>query len=392
VKRLGLESRIIHPPSVGSVVHGGRLVPAPEGFALLAPAKLWPLLASPLLSPAGKLRACAEPLIGPGKAAGMDESVASFVRRRFGRELFEHLAEPIAGAIYMADLERLSLAATFPRFQAMERAHGSVTRALRQAGSSSKPPVTSVAALEGGLGQIVDALLDRLPSGAVSLGTGTSRILRSAEGFVVSLADGRSLAAAGVLIATPAPAAASILRELDPDLAAGLAAIAFASCATVTLAWPAGAIGRPPESLGFFVPKSAGLELVAGTHLHLKFPNRAPSGLFLVRAFLGGAARTDISGQTGAELIERASRELTRLFGVTEPFAWSHVVRHSRTMPQPAVGHPELVARIGARATELPALELAGGPLGAYGLPDSIAAAEGAAERLWERLAAQAAW
>jgi protoporphyrinogen oxidase len=51
-------------------------------------------------------------------------------------------------------------------------------------------------------------------------------------------------------------------------------------------------------------------------------------------------------------------------------------------MPQRKVGHPALVARLRARLATHPGLECAGGPVGAYGLADSIAEGEAAAERL----------
>src|SRR5581483_9388465 len=62
-----------------------------------------------------------------------DESLGSFVRRRFGREVLERVAQPLIGGIYTADPERLSLAATMPRFLQMERAHRSVIYAMWQA-------------------------------------------------------------------------------------------------------------------------------------------------------------------------------------------------------------------------------------------------------------------
>ena len=60
-----------------------------------------------------------------------DESLAEFVRRRLGREALERIAQPMAGGIYTADPETLSLRATLPRFQDMEREHRSLILGLR---------------------------------------------------------------------------------------------------------------------------------------------------------------------------------------------------------------------------------------------------------------------
>ena len=63
--------------------------------------------------------------------------LASFVRRRFGSEALERIAQPMVGGIYTADPEQLSLRATMPRFLEMEREHGSLIRALRTGSNPS---------------------------------------------------------------------------------------------------------------------------------------------------------------------------------------------------------------------------------------------------------------
>ena len=96
------------------------------------------MLRSPLLSPLGKLRVMIEPLI-PRRRGQRDESLASFVTRRLGREVLERIAQPLAGGIYTADPERLSMHATMPRFAEMEARYGSVIRGLRAAARKQAP-------------------------------------------------------------------------------------------------------------------------------------------------------------------------------------------------------------------------------------------------------------
>ena len=63
------------------MVHRGKLERIPAGFQLLAPLDARSFWKTPLISPAGKLRALMEPLL-PARPRE-DESLASFVRRRF---------------------------------------------------------------------------------------------------------------------------------------------------------------------------------------------------------------------------------------------------------------------------------------------------------------------
>jgi oxygen-dependent protoporphyrinogen oxidase len=89
----------------------------------MSPAKIWPIVTTPLLSPLGKLRLAWEYLTPPRRDEA-DESLESFVVRRFGREAFDRLIQPLIGGIYTADPAKLSMAATLPQFLEMERRQG----------------------------------------------------------------------------------------------------------------------------------------------------------------------------------------------------------------------------------------------------------------------------
>lgn len=390
-ERLGLRDRLIFPPGRTDILHRGRLVPVPEGFALLAPTRWRPLLDSPLLSWTGKLRARFEPWVPPGP--GDDESVGGFVRRRFGSQVLERLVEPMVGGITMADLEHLSLAATFPRFLALERAQGKVTGSKPPATpSGARPGATTspVAGLAGGMGQLVDRLVERLPAGALRLGTRVEKLLRTAACYRLQLAGGEAVDTDAVLLATPAHQAGSLLKDLDGGLAEALAGIRYASCVTVNLAWPRRAVARPPRSHGFFVPHAAGLPLVAASFVDVKFPERVPDDLVVARVFFGGAFQPGILDRSDADLVASAVDALGALLGLAEPPSWTRTYRHPLAMPQPAVGHLGVLHHLRSSLAEHPGLDFAGGPYGAYGLPDSIAGGEAAAARLFRSFEAVA--
>ncbi len=184
-KRLGLADQLIETnPDYRRtfVVRGGRLCRLPEGFLMMAPTRIWPLAVTPLLSPWGKLRAALEYFIPPRKDEA-DESMAAFVRRRLGREVFERLVEPLVSAVYAADMEKLSLLATLPRFREMERQHGSLIRAMRRQKkmhpklrSESGARYSMFVTLRDGLSSLVDALAARLPAGSVRLNARVDRL------------------------------------------------------------------------------------------------------------------------------------------------------------------------------------------------------------------------
>ena len=204
--------------------------------------------------------------------------------------------------------------------------------------------------------------------------------------FRIEMSEEPPLTADAVLIALPAPAAATLLGQLDPPLAGELGQISYASAVTVHLAWPRRAVERSPQEYGFFVPRTADSPVVAATFVSVKHPERTPEDHFVVRVYLGGALHPDAIRRPDADLVEISAGLLAPLLGLREPPLWSRVWRHPSSMPQRKVGHPALVARLRARLAEHPGLDVAGGPLGAYGLPDSIADGEAAAERLLQKL------
>ena len=126
--RLGLSDQLIETDAShrrSFVVRNGRLVPVPEGFVLMAPHRLAPILTTPILSWRGKLRFLMD-LVIPRRDEEGEESLAAFVRRRLGREALDRLVQPLVAGIYTADPNDLSLKATLPQFLAMEREHGSL--------------------------------------------------------------------------------------------------------------------------------------------------------------------------------------------------------------------------------------------------------------------------
>jgi len=182
------------------VVHDGRIEPLPEAFLLLAPTDLRAFAVSSLFSWRGKLRMALDLLL-PRRADAADESLAHFVRRRFGREALERVAEPLVSGIYTADAERLSLAATMPRFRELERKYRSVIRGLRASAGASRAAgarYSLFAAPADGMGALVEALARRLPEGVVRLRSPVGTLAHDGATHKLVAYDGRETAPAAL--------------------------------------------------------------------------------------------------------------------------------------------------------------------------------------------------
>jgi oxygen-dependent protoporphyrinogen oxidase len=371
------------------VVHRGRLHPLPDGFLLLAPARLAPFAGSRLFSWRGKLRMALD-LVLPRRPADGDESLASFVTRRLGREALERVAEPLVAGIYTAAPERLSLAATMPRFLALEREHRSLILGLRRSAAAREVAGASGArwslfvTLAGGMSELVEALAARLPAGSVRLGCAVAGVETGGPGagWRVRLGDGTAVAADAVVLAGEAHRMAPLVTGFDPELGRLLGAIRYVSSATVTLAYPRSAVGHPLDGFGFVVPRAEGRAALACTFSSVKYPGRAPEGTVLLRAFLGGARAEDVLAHDDARLVRLAETDLAGLLRIAGAPLHARVARHPASMPQYDVGHLDRVAAIEARVAGWPGLGLAGGAYRGVGIPDCIRSGEAAAERI----------
>lgn len=384
------------------IVRKGRLVPIPDGLAIMAPRRLWPTVRSPILSIAGKLRLACEPFVAK-REEDADESLAEFASRRVGREAFERLVQPLVSGIYMADPRKLSIQAALPRFAAMEAEHGSLIRAARraarraqknpstqqstsEAGSSSIPDSMFVAPRDG-MGSLVTALADRIQSASIHLNAAVQELQH------LSTAGWRLRGQAGldrfdenfdaVILATPSYCASTLLHKTDQALATELSGISHSGCIIVTLGFAREDIAHPLNGHGFVVPHVEQRDIIACTFSSVKYAGRAPDGQVLFRVFLGGATRPDLLGlKDESAIVSIVLRELKALLGIRGEPGLIRVNRWLNVMPQYHVGHLERMQSIEAAVARLEGLELAGNSYRGVGIPHCIHSGEQAAERI----------
>jgi oxygen-dependent protoporphyrinogen oxidase len=385
---LGLTGRLVDPLPDGRtfVFSRGRLRPLPEGLLAGAPRPV-PLVRSGLLSPPGLARLALEAAV-PSRRDGGDESLAAFFRRRMGREACERLMEPLLAGIHAGDAEHLSLAATFPAFAEMERRSGSLVRAALK-GRAATPSRSPFVSLAGGMGELVDALVAEVRVAGVDLRAGQPvTAVRAGSGtFEVAAGTDPALPADAVVLATPAPVTADLLRSLCPP-AAGLAgAIPHASTATVSLAFAAH--GPRIGGYGFVVPRVERRDLIAATFSSTKWPGRAPSGSVLVRGYLGGAGREVVLERDDTDLAGLVRRELAELAGVDGEPLHAEVHRFPRAVPQYNLGHLERVAGIEAAVEACPGLFVTGASYRGVGIPDCVHHARATATTVLDHLAGE---
>ncbi len=188
-----------------------------------------------------------------------------------------------------------------------------------------------------------------------------------------------------MILATPSPAAAKLLRPTDETLAAEMAAITHSGTAILSLGYAREQIGHPLDGMGMVVPAVERSPILACSFSSRKYLHRAPEGKELLRVFVGGARRPEMAEMDDRRLRSLVLDELSRRLRIRGEPCYCNIAHWPGTMPQYHVGHNELVARIEARVAALPHLALAGNAYHGVGLPDCIHGGELAAERILGR-------
>jgi protoporphyrinogen/coproporphyrinogen III oxidase len=390
------------------IVVKNRLVPLPDGLMFLIPTKLVPTALSGLFSPATKIRMALE-LLHPPRPSGQDESVAALVRRHFGQEAVDRLADPLLSGIYGGDATQLSARTVLPKLVEMESQYGSLTRGMLAAHrqmrakmaamlSANGAPATAQSAekrpgprsifttLKGGLQQLVDALEARLNPKWLRKSTSVSALEHVGDGWRVR-ADGSDETYDAVIVASPAWVAGGLLATADAALGDELSAIPYSSSITVNLVFDETQLGGLPDGFGFLVPAVEGRAMLACTFVHRKFASRTPSGKAVLRAFLGGAKNEALLDQSDEVLVATVRRELSEILGARVvgphiPAESTQVSRWRMAMAQYAVGHQDRMTRVKERVATLPGLRLAGNAYDGIGIPDCIRTGRNAAKEL----------
>lgn len=401
-RELGLEDQLTgtNPGAkTNYILHKGKLHKMPPGLMLGIPTQMWPMVKTGLLSPLGKARAAMDLLL-PAKRGTADESLGGFIRRRLGKEVLEHMTEPLLAGIYAGDTEQLSLQATFPQFMEMELEHRSLILGLlasKKRKPDAKPlsdPLPGPArtsmflTFKGGLSVLTDALSGSLQTERMITGSGVTALEKSVSeggGYELQLDHGERLQADGVILATPAFAAAGLLGQIPG--AAHLEQIHYVSVANAAFAFRREDVPGSLDGSGFLIPRSEGRQMTACTWTSSKWLHSAPDDKVLLRTYIGRLGNQSWTEMPAEELKRIIAGELRDLMGITAEPLFCELTQLPRSMPQYPVGHMTNLENLRKQlAEEMPGVELCGGGYDGVGIPDCIRQGKQAAERMLTKM------
>ncbi|MCL6472553.1 MAG: protoporphyrinogen oxidase [Firmicutes bacterium] len=380
----------------------------PDGVMMVVPTKIMPFVTTDLFSWLGKIRMAMDYFIPKKKEPG-DETLSSFITRRLGKECLDRLADPLVAGVYSSDPDLMSLQATFPVLLDMEQKYGSLIKGtiasmkarqkvVAQDVGRGEPPAggkpgapgvlkrTLHMSFKGGMQDIVDRLYAAIDKDKVFIGSNVLKVdevkdERGATIYKLQMADGKTIEADALILASPANDTAGLVSDIDKELASVLREIPYVSSATVSLAYRRKDVKHDFKGFGFLVPLGEGRKIKACTWSSSKWSGRVPSDDFaIVRVFLGGARTQELALLPDNKMLAVAKSEVKNIMGIEAEPINNWVFRWPNAMPQYTIGHLDRIKKIEERASNHPGLFLAGGSYRGVGIPDCINSGTKAAE------------
>ncbi|MBF0370042.1 MAG: protoporphyrinogen oxidase [Magnetococcales bacterium] len=338
IEQLDLEKEVVSAPPAAQiryVVQNGQPQPLPTSPLAFLTTRLFSLKA--------KLRLLAEPFIGRAKE---EESIASFVRRRLGKEFLNYAIEPFISGVYAGNPERLSVQAAVPKIYALEKQYRSLIFGAIARGRVAKgagQPVGRMISFKNGMGQLPETVINQLPKGTVHLGHKVVALEPQPDGsFTIHWEKGEetgTLNADRVVLALPAPAVAELLAPFAPEAGEILHTIPYAPIASIAFGFKRSQVKHSLDGFGFLTPRSEKLRILGALFMSTLFKHRAPKDHVLLNVFVGGMMDTEVEETDDETLVNQMLKELKQLLGLSGKPTFIFLTRHKRSIPQYTFGH-----------------------------------------------------
>jgi oxygen-dependent protoporphyrinogen oxidase len=378
---LGLEPRLVHSSPEARhryVVRRGKLLPLP-----MSPPEL---LTTRLLSNSAKLAVFGEPLVDAGESP-VEESVATFIRRRFNQEVLDYVANPFVAGVFAGDPEQLSMRHALPRLHGLEQSHGSVVKAMIQMARARKsgdeaPAGAGLVSFVGGLQELTDALARELGP-AVRLRSAVNQLRRGPKGWTVGVAYQTAELYDAVMYAAPAHVADEVDASFEgAERLKTLASIPHPPVGVLALGFRREHVSHALDGFGFLVPEVERRNVLGVIFSSTVFPGRAPDGHVLLTAFVGGVRNPDLANADLNTITARVLDDLRSLLGVRGEPAFRAFQLWSKAIPQYNLSHGRFREIMDDVERRNPGLLLTGSFRDGVALGEVIAAAEQAATRV----------
>lgn len=228
-----------------------------------------------------------------------------------------------------------------------------------------------------GMAEVVEALVAQLRN-RIRPSQGVTALAPRAggRGWRLSVTGGAALEADAVILAVPAWITARLLAAVGVTAARALDEVVYHPSTTVSLAYRAEQVPAL-DGTGFVTAAGSGGAVRACTYAWRKYPQRAPEGHALLRAFVA-----PMDGDPGL----LAHAELATILGLRGAPLWTRAFHWPRGLPRYHRGHAETVADIRRRLARLAPIAMAGAGLDGAGVSACVRSGRETAKAVRRRL------
>lgn len=387
LQETGLEScKLIRSPTTKRyLIHQGQLreVPMTLSGLLLTPLWSWP----------AKLRLLLEPFIMQQGHA--NETVAEFVRRRLGSEILDKALGAYISGTLASDPEQASAQAILPRLTALEQRYGSLTAGVfaHKVLNKKQASETEGFSFQGGMSALIEKLAVGIAS-KIHLQHKLVAVSPEHNGWSVvaqTPTGEKSLWVRNLILTTPAPATAQLLKYFDKPLSELLTGIQYAPLSVVHLGVKKDNIKHAVSGTGFLTPPKEKTVINGSMWMHSLFQNRAPTDHVLLSNYLGGARHPEVINWDTQQCIDSVTQELQDLLGLSGHAAWAKVDQHAQALPLYHGHYMQRQQQIQQCLRQHTGLYLQGNYIGGVSIRDRIIQAEKLAQVILSKTASHSA-
>lgn len=318
-----------------------------NGKVIAMPSKALSFFLSSLFSWKAKYNLMMEPFRPRWKNA-YEESVAQFVRRRFGDEFLTYAIDALVAGIFAGNPERLSVIHGFPKLYKAEQEYGSMIRAQffgakarKKRGETSKQEAR-ILSFDEGLQVMTDTLAQKLGND-FHPNCPVTAITQIPDGWRVTYRQGNDLKQkdhSAVLLSTSAYAAAQIDLQSTSSLNLNsFSNIPYAPVSSVMLGYKREDVGHPLDGFGMLLPGIEKFNILGTLFSSTLFPNRAPQGYVALSSYVGGMRQPELAGLPQDKLFKMVHDDLVKLLKIRGEPVCCISNYYPRAIPQYNVGY-----------------------------------------------------
>lgn len=375
IKALGLEPHLCPARDVGEarfLVRGGKMIQMPS--------KPLAFFSSSLFSWNAKFNLILE-MFRPKWKNEYEETIAHFVRRRFGEEFLTYAIDALVAGIFAGDPERLSVPHGFPKLYRAEQKYGSLLRAQilgarerKRKGETSKQEAR-VLSFDRGLQTLTDSISAKLGDN-LHCQAKLQKIRYQNSLWEICYSEKGELKKKEydvVLVAIPAYE----LEKLEFEHPSGLSLklfgeINYSPVASVILGYKEEDVRNTTKGFGMLIPGIEHFNILGTLFSSSLFEGRAPSGYITLSTYVGGLRQPNLARLPSEELTKMVHEDLCKLLYIQGNPVFKYTYYHERAIPQYEIGYGKFKDHIANLQHTCPGFYIGGNCVKGPALSDNI--------------------